>query len=371
MGSDHAMTRRDFVFGTAATAGVASLFPLKPLDASAAQGTVTDDQAREIYRRAIVIDGLASPAQMQLDDVARSGLTAVNVTVVGGNNNTFQGTVRRLGRWMGRIEAHPSQLTLIRKHADLGRAKRDGKLGLILGFQNADMLSADLRDLETFQQLGVRIIQVTYDIRNLFGDGCVEPANGGLSTLGRELVARMNELGVVVDLSHCGDQTTADGIAASSKPVILSHTGCKEVYRRNPRNKEDRELRAMADRGGVVGIYLIADGLGGTTEEWLLRHIEHALQVCGTDHVGIGSDLSITPIEETPEYLQEKQELIAYLKEVGRPAAIETFYLPPLNHPRRLESIAIALARRGHSSAVLENVIGGNFSRVFHEIWGS
>lgn len=137
MGSDHAITRRDFVL---ATAGVVSLLPLGPLAASAGQVGVSDDQAREMYRRAVAIDGLATPdtfnvpwppsgqllSQVQLDSVARSGLTAVNLTVSSG---TFLATVREIGRWLGRIDAHPSHLTLIRKHADLDRAKQDGKLG--------------------------------------------------------------------------------------------------------------------------------------------------------------------------------------------------------------------------------------------------
>ncbi len=378
MESTHSMTRRDFVL---ATAGVASFLSMRdPLSAFAVQGTVSEDQLREIYRRAIVIDGLATPdtinvhwppsgpllSQVQLDNVRRSGLTAVNVTV---NGDTFVETVREIGHWMGRIEAHSSHLTLIQKHADLDRAKQDGKLGLILGFQGANTLTDGLTDLVTFRQLGVRIIQLTYDSRNLFGDGCLEPANAGLSKLGRALIAQMNELGIVVDLAHGGVQTTADGIAASSKPVILSHTGCNEVFR-HPRNVNDRELRAMADRGGVVGLYLVPF-VSVRPEELLLRYIDHALKVCGADHVGIGSDMSITPIEETPEYLQAFQQAMAKWEKAGKGHKGGRHFIPAFNHPRRLETIAFAMSKRGHSSAVIEKVIGGNFYRAFREVWGS
>ncbi|MGI8785886.1 MAG: dipeptidase [Acidobacteriota bacterium] len=376
MSSEPGITRRDFVL---ATAGVVSLLPLVgPLAASAGQVAVSDDQDREVYRRAVAIDGLATPdtfnvpwppsgqllSQVQLDSVAHSGLTAVNLTVSSG---TFLATVRDIGRWLGRIDAHPSHLTLIRKHADLDRAKQDGKLGLILGFQGAAVLTDGLRDLLTFRQLGVRIIQLTYDTRNVFGDGCLEPANAGLSKFGRELIAQMNELGMVVDLAHGGVQTTAEAIAASTKPVILSHTGCNEVYR-HPRNVDDRELRVMADRGGVVGIYLVPF-VPVRPEELLLRYIEHALEVCGADHVGIGSDMSITPIDETPEYLRAFQNAMAEWEKQGKGHLGGRHFIPALNHPRRLESIAIAMAKRGHSSAVIEKVIGGNFYRVFREIW--
>lgn len=377
MESVHGMTRRDFVL---ATAGVAGVIPLvAPLAASATQGTASDETVRELYRRAIVIDGLASPdtlnvpwppsgqflSQVQLETAAHSGLTAVNLTVNGG---TFLATVRNIGRWMGRIDAHPSHLTLIRKHSDLDRAKKDGKTGLIFGFQGADVLSDGLRDLLTFHQLGVRIIQLTYDTRNLFGDGCLEPSNAGLSKFGRELIAQMNELGIVVDLAHGGVQTTADAIAASLKPVILSHTACNAVYR-HPRNVDDRELRAMADRGGVVGIFLVPFVPVGP-EELFLRYIDHAVRMCGADHVGIGSDMSIVPIEETPEYLQAFRQAMATWEKSGKGHQGGRHFIQAFNHPRRLETIAMAMAKRGHSSAVIEKVIGANFSRVFRDIWG-
>jgi membrane dipeptidase len=374
----HCLTRRDFVL---TAAGVASFLSLhERLAASSVQETPSEGQVREIYRRAIVIDGLATPDTMnvswppsgpllskaQLENVAMSGLTAVNVTVSGG---TFQSTVRNIGRWLGRIESHSSHLTLIREHGDLDRAKQDKKLGLILGFQGATMLTDGLRDLLTFRQLGVRVIQLTYDGRNQFGDGCLEPRNGGLTELGRELIAQMNELGVAVDLAHGGVQTTADAITASSKPIILSHTACNEVFR-HPRNVDDRELRAMAARGGVVGLFLVPF-VPVRPEDLLLRYIDHAVKVCGADHVGIGSDLSITPIEETPEYLQAFREAMAQWEKAGKGHKGGRHFIPAFNQPRRLETIALAMAKRGHSSAVIEKVIGGNFFRVFREVWGS
>ncbi len=127
----------------------------------------------------------------------------------------------------------------------------------------------------------------------------------------------MNTLGIAVDLSHCGTQTTADGIAASTKPPLITHSGCREVFR-HPRSKEDRELKAMADKGGVVGIYFmpfIGPGPGAPTVEMLMRQIDHAIKVCGVDHVGIGSDLSTTPIEETPEYLREATSFVDVARE--------------------------------------------------------
>ena len=214
--------------------------------------------------------------------------------------------------WIGEADRYPTLLSIVRRHADIARAKKEGTLGLILGFQNTEMLERDLSRLDVFHRLGVRIIQLTYNDRNLVGDGCLEPGDAGLSAFGRQVVERMNELGIAVDLSHCGTRTTADGIAASTKPPLITHSGCREVYR-HPRSKEDRELKAMADKGGVIGIYFmpfIGPGTGAPTVEMLMRQIDHALKVCGADHVGIGSDLSTTPIEETPEYLREHKSFV-------------------------------------------------------------
>lgn len=296
-------------------------------------------------------------------------MTAINVTV----SADFEKTVRNIGFWYSEIEKHPDVFTLVRRHADIARAKRENKMGSILGFQDTEMLARDLTRLDLFKDLGVLIIQLTYNIRNYLGDGPLEPADGGLSFFGRQVVARMNELGIAVDLSHCGTRTTADGIAFSKKPVLITHSGCREVYR-HPRSKEDRELKALAGKGGVIGIYLmpfLGGGPGAPTQDLLIRHIEHAFNVCGADHVGIGSDLSVTPVEETVEYRKAHDTILSRRKSDGISAPDEdrTVYIPELNNPRRLELIALALSRRGHSSSVIEKVIGGNFQRVLGEIW--
>jgi membrane dipeptidase len=349
---------------------------------AAARQPVTSDVAA-LYTRSIVIDALANPGSMnvswpprgplsqtQRDAIAGSGITAINVTVSG---DTFEASARTIALWTGEADRYPTLLSIVRRHADIVRAKRDGTLGLILGFQNTEMLERDLARLDVFHRLGIRIIQLTYNDRNLVGDGCLEPGDAGLSAYGRQVVERMNALGIAVDLSHCGTKTTADGIAASTRPPLITHSGCREVYR-HPRSKEDRELKAMADKGGVIGIYFmpfIGPGPGAPTIDMLTRQIEHALQVCGADHVGIGSDLSTTPIEETPEYLREHESFVAGRAKRGISAPDESrpLFIRELNHPRRLEGVVRALASRGHSAAVIEKVIGGNFHRVLKEIW--
>lgn len=375
------ITRREF--GASVGAGLPWLVTA---GGAAMQQTVTRDEARAIYARGISIDGLANPGSMnvpwppkgpltpaQRANIARSGLTAINATV---SADRVEPTVANIALWTGEAAKYPELLTIVRRHDDLAKAKNAGQMGIILGFQDTEMLERDLGRLEMFRRLGVLIIQLTYNVRNLIGDGCLEPGDAGLSTLGLEAVERMNALGIAVDLSHCGTRTTATGIAASKRPPLITHSGCREVYR-HPRNKEDRELKAMADKGGVVGIYLMPflGGFAGpkqpTTEEALARHIEHAIKVCGADHVGIGSDASVTPIEETPEYLKTERAFAEgrAARNSAAPDEDRPLYLPALNHPRRLEGVAELLARRGHPAATIEKVIGGNFHRVLKDIW--
>lgn len=363
------------VAALAATSGIAG----SRVASGAAAETV-----RALYLRSLVIDGLASPTSTnvpipppgpltvaQLANARQSGITALNVTV---SKQSHAETIQQISFWQNEIEAHPEHLLQVRTHADLATAKREGKLGLIFGFQGADAIGDDLAQLDVFRGLGVRIIQLTYNIRNRLGDGSLVAENRGLTPFGREVVARLNDLRIVVDLAHSGPQTTYEGVTASRRAPIISHTGCRAVYD-HPRNQYDREIKACADRGGVVGIYLMPF-LGGDPERpsraLLLRHIEHALDVCGEDHVGIGSDLSINPIEETPQYMRFVLETNAKRKAAGISAPREDMpvYTPDLNTPRRLELIAEGLDARGHKARVIEKVIGANFARVFAEVWG-
>ncbi|MDH4062836.1 MAG: dipeptidase [Acidobacteriota bacterium] len=373
--STRLMSRRRF----AATVGGGSLL----LTGRRSRAQVATAEGAGVYAKSIVIDALANPGSMnvswpprgplsaaQREAIASSGITAINVTV---SADDFEATARNIALWQGEADRYPTLLSVVRRHADIAKAKADGTLGLILGFQNTEMLGRDLSRVEVFHRLGVRIIQLTYNDRNLLGDGCLEPGNAGLSTYGRQVVERMNALGIAVDLSHCGTQTTADGIAASTKPPLITHSGCREVYR-HPRSKEDRELKAMADKGGVVGIYFmpfIGPGPGAPTIEMLMRQIDHAIKVCGVDHVGIGSDLSTMPIAETPEYLSEATKFVNARQSRGISAPDEErpLFIPELNHSRRIEGVARGLQQRKYSTEVIEKIIGGNFHRAFGVIW--
>lgn len=334
------------------------------------------------YERAIVVDFLASPGYFNyplnppLDAemirfAVESGITAVNLTCSGSD---FTSSVQRIAGWLDRIEQYPDAFRQIRTVADLHDAKSTGRLGIVLGFQDTTPFERDVTNVDTFLHLGVKVAQLTYNVRNLVGDGCLEPANGGLTRFGHQVVERMNEVGMMVDLSHCGQRTTADGIAASSRPVAITHSGCNAVAR-HPRSKDDTELRAMADGGGVIGIYLMPFLTPGrvSMRSDVLDHIEHAVQVCGEDHVGIGSDLSTTPIDGSDEYWSRHREFVAGRIERGVAAPNEDpeilFTVEDLNSHRRMELIADGLSMRGHPDTRIEKIIGGNWARLFGELW--
>ncbi|MBV6522048.1 MAG: hypothetical protein MNPFHGCM_02192 [Gemmatimonadaceae bacterium] len=311
-----------------------------------------------------------------IENARRSGMTGCNATVSGSGvgEPAFIETAGNIAFWEREFAAHPDVLLKVRTIADLREAKRTRRLGVVLGFQDGTMFGNDPAYVDLFYHLGVRIVQFTYNVRNLLGDGCLEPSNGGLTTFGRACIGRMNELGILVDLSHVGRQTSMDAIRASTRPVAATHTGCAAIADM-PRNKPDAILRAIAEGGGVVGIYLMpylrTSGQPGSDD--VLRHISHAIDVCGEDHVGIGSDLSITPIELTAEYRKAHAESIRTRRQLGISAPGESedvfTYVPDFNSPRRLDLIADALASAGHSSTRIEKIIGGNWMRLLGEVW--
>jgi membrane dipeptidase len=188
---------------------------------------------------------------------------------------------------------------------------------------------------------------------------------------GREAIARMNALGVALDLSHANARTTADGIALSRKPVVVTHAGCRAVFD-HPRNKSDREMRALADKGGVMGIYMLPFLVPDTRQPLLadyMRHLAHALDVCGEDHVGIGTDSLFFRVGD------EDLKAIAALEEqrrkagVGAPGENRPPYIPDINTPRKLERVADAMLEQGYAATTVDKVLGLNFRRAFGEIW--
>ncbi len=244
------------------------------------------------------------------------------------------------------------------------------------GFQDGVCFETDLDRLETFHRLGIRVIQPTYNRRNRLGDGCMEPSDAGLSNVGHEAVERMNALGILVDASHCGRVTAADAIRHSTRPVAFTHTGCAALAD-HPRNRTDAELRAVANKGGVSGIYVMPYLSGGKqpTADDVVRHIEHAVNVAGEEHVSIGTDGTLSAVALTPEFVQSFTANVARRKAAGIAAPQESedgyLFANDLNTPRRFEQLADRLSLRGHSDDRIEKILGTNLLRVFGAAWDS
>jgi len=343
------------------------------------------------YTDAIAIDGASGTNLVFLDKgdpgipaelaAARAcGLSATLLTVAPQgrfwlDDAAFQRTLSNIDKWLAIIAAYPDTLMLVRDGADLRRAHREHKLGTIFGFQGTEPLGEDLDRIAAFRQRGVRVIQLTHNRRNLVGDGAMEPGNAGLSNYGHQVVERLNAEKIVVDLAHGSQRTMAEGIAASKAPALISHTGCRALADL-PRNTGDAELRALAERGGVAGMifwpYLRTDTQPMAID--LVRHIEHAINVCGEDHVGIGSDTPVAPVERTAAFEKDNRAAIADMKEQGifardRPADLYLF-IPDLNRADRYAVLGAMLSARGHSDARIAKILGGNFARVMGEVWG-
>jgi len=313
-----------------------------------------------------------SPSAEALATVRGSGISAINFTI---SARGFEDTIGSLAIVQELVDRNPETFLIVRRHADIARAKREQKIGIMLGFQDTAFLEENVERIGVFRQLGVRIMQLTYNNRSIFGDGCLEPGNAGLSKAGLAAIKKMNEIGVAVDLSHSGYRTTSEGIAASVKPVLISHSGCAAVYA-HPRNKPDEILKALADRGGYFGVYLMPYLVASPTvptREHVLDHVVHAINVCGAEHVGIGSDGAIQETALTAEQKAAFDKDIARRKQlgIGAPGEDRYPYVPDLNGPDRMEVIALGLAKRGQPASVIEKVMGANFARVIGEIWGT
>jgi len=370
------LIRREFQFSILKLLGAEFLVP-RLFAAPAAQGT-TD--VSELYKSAVVIDSLCGPfvdlevvpSPEVVAAVHQSGITAVNFTI---SVPDFEGTIKNLASLEALVEKFPDTLAIVRQHSGIADAKGEGKVGIIPGFQDTAFFEEDTGRIEVFRKLGVRIMQITYNNRNTFGDGCLEPGNAGLSKAGTAAVKKMNDLGIAVDLSHSGYRTTAEAISASSKPVLISHSGCAAIYP-HPRNKPDEILKSLAERGGYFGVYLMPYLVASPTvptRQHVLDHLVHAIHVCGSDHVGIGSDGSIEKVVLTPAQKADFDADIARRKKlgIGAPGEDRYPYVPDLNGPDHMRIIAEELAQRGQPSSVIVKVLGANFQRVLGDIWGT
>jgi membrane dipeptidase len=379
------MNRREFAQGGGAALAAACLPPL-----AFAGSAEVERLTWKPYEKTISIDGLGGLGRLdgngeppfiaaEIEDARLSGLTAVRLSLAPSgafwfNDAAFRLTLDTISAWDQQIITRPDAFLLVLKGDDLVRAQRERKCGVIYGFQETAPLGEDLDRVELFHKRGVRVIQLTHNRRNLVGDGCMEPGDAGLSTFGHKVIEALEHHKVVMDLSHASRRTTREAIAAATRPFLIGHTGCAALSDL-PRCVTDESLRAMADKGGVAGIifwpYLRRDTQPLAID--VIRHVEHVIDVCGEDHVGLGTDATLSATQRTPEFEKNNREMVADMEEQGifergRPADLYMF-IPDLNDVRRFEMLAAMLSKRGHPDARIAKILGGNFARVMSEIW--
>ena len=341
------------------------------------------------YDRAIVIDALGgvtdpySPEeQLRLGDRAwkemvETGVTVVRDTVmpVGNLADPWDDYQKDIALKQNILNANPDRLLLVRSAADILKAKREKKFGMIIGTQDTSMVGPELDRLAQMKKDGVMTVQLTYNNRNLSGDGALEPADAGLSKLGRATIERIEAEKLLLDLSHGGARTMAEAAGQAKRPLVISHTGARALTD-HPRNTSDETIKAVADKGGVVGVYfmpfLTLDS--HPKGEDLLRHVEHIANVAGEDHVGVGTDNGPLPtiLDEGTKEKLKKWQLERIKGGIAAPGEAVGVYpmVEDYKSVDRYRRLAAELQKHGWSETRLEQLMGGNFLRVYRDAWG-
>ncbi|MFV0489837.1 MAG: dipeptidase [Vibrio fluvialis] len=322
--------------------------------------------AGELHDDAIVIDGLviAKWDRDLFEDMRKGGLTAANCTVSVWEG--FQNTVNNIVEMNNLIEANSDIVMKVTCTEDIRRAKRGGKTGVMMGFQNAHAFEDQIGYVQVFKDLGVGVVQMCYNTQNLVGTGCYE-RDGGLSGFGYEIVEEMNRVGMMCDLSHVGEKTSREVILASEKPVCYSHclpSGLKD----HPRNKSDEELKFIADHGGFVGVTMFApflkNGIHSSIEDYV-EAIDYIFNLVGEDQIGIGTDFTQGHGQPFFEWLTHDKGYARRLTNFGEiinPEGIRTLGEFP--------NLTDALLRHGFSETQVRKIMGENWLRVLGDVWG-
>jgi membrane dipeptidase len=321
----------------------------------------------KLHDNSVVIDGLiiSNFSRSVFEDMRNGGLTAVNCTCCVWEG--FTETMRNVMRWKAWFREHSDILTQVYTTADILQAKQEGKTGIILGWQNITGIEDQIGYLGLFKELGVGIIQMAYNTQNLVGTGCYETHDGGLSDFGREVVAEMNRLGILCDLSHVGAKTSEDVILASKQPVAYSH--CLPAgLKAHPRNKSDAQLKFIVDHGGFVGVTMfppfLKRGPAANVDDYV-EAIEYVIDICGEGNVGIGTDFTQGYGQEFFDWITHDKGYARRLTNFGdviNPEGLRTIGEWP--------NLTAAMEKRGWKAGRIEAVIGNNWLNLLRTVWG-
>jgi len=338
------------------------------------------ERAKEIHEKSIVIDG---SEVLLLDEVAfsrrkKGGITAANVTCP---DNLFTDPIesyREICEHRGFIDLHKDKALLVTTVDDIRKAKREGKFGVILGPQNGHPLIERVEDVAFHKWAGIRIIQIVYNKRNYIGDGCSERTNAGLSDLGVQVVEEMNRQGIIVDLSHCGDQTTLDAIDVSKEPCIFSHASVRSIAPQ-VRNKSDEAIQALAEKGGVMAVCswgpVLRVGDNSPKMEDVYAHVKYLEERVGIDHVALATDVDERGQPPHVKFMQYQriaiEDLMVNYMKLPPPAVRASWPRTPEGYGgENFQDFTKVLVAGGYSDKEIEKILGGNLLRVFEKVWG-
>jgi membrane dipeptidase len=371
--------RRRFLrgaIGAAALGAGAPMINLGMFQARADSPKKYSARAMKLVERSLVIDMLgvikldfkpeafALPITTQEAAMFRaSGITAFHNSV---------GLVSRddalsfLAAWQGHAGRNADTFSLVGRAEDLDHAKSQRKVAVIMGIQNSEHFR-EPKDVKEFYQLGQRCSQLTYNSQNLIGSGSTDRVDGGVSDFGAEIIKAMNEVGMLVDVSHSGDRTTLDAMEVSSVPIAITHSNCRALNN-HPRLKTDEAIRKLATKGGVMGITGVRNFVRDkepTTVENMVDHIDHVAKLVGVEHVGIGSDADLNGYDDMPED-QRKELRAAYKASYAFRDKLDT---DGFDHPQKVFDLTEVLIKRGYSDDNITAILGGNFRRLLAGTW--
>ena len=317
----------------------------------------------------LIIDGLNVSnweSENVYRDLNKGNVNAINATTATWEN--YSQTLDNIAVWYSKFNSR-TDISLIRKVDDIFKASDNGQVGIIIGFQNASPIENNLDYLYTFNELNVKIIQFTYHERNLLGNGCYERVDEGITNFGIDAIKIMNEVGILIDLSHVGIVTTMETIDYSEKPIAITHANPKS-YHNVPRNKTDEALKLMASKGGIVGVTAIAPFLkkgNASTVEDYVDAISYTVDLVGLDHVGVGTDFTQDQPEEFWRYIGSQQgtKFPSTFTDVTTPSNYPINFETPDKFPVLIDT----MGRKGFSSKEITKILGLNWIRVFQEVW--
>lgn len=331
---------------------------------------VVDMLHQIVYRidqRDVLERWLYAPHGFSEADFDRYRRSGINVISFGNGASSYEDAIRLFGEFNSFIAGYPQWLLRVDEPADFGEALRTGRLGIHFGLQNSTHFRTP-DDVNTFYGLGQRSSQLTYNPANLIADGAFEARNGGITEFGATIVERMNEVGMVVDVAHAGDQTQLDAFQLSTKPVIISHGNARALNEGHPRCVTDASIRALGQSGGVMGINFIAFMVKNrqpVTIDDVIDHVDYVSKMIGIEHVGFGSDIGLESNDlGDPEMLHR---MLAGAD--PRYRAHDREAVKGLDHSLRFFDLTEALIRRGYSDDDIRLLLGENWRRVLSGIW--